>query len=235
MLARDRRNGIVIGRQAEQIDRDDDARLEPTPLRGCYGTLQAFWVDVEGVSLHVGQYRRRAKERHHFGCRVERKGRADHRVARPDLPGHEDEQKRIGSARTGDDMAGAAERREIDFERPDLRPLDELAVRKHASNRIVDAAAQAAALCGNVDERNRTAFKPRVLIHYLAQTESAAVQPATRRGPLRCGAAVRAARASRQRIAISRLATASSPVTAGRSPLRTASTKAMSSERNGSA
>ena len=132
-------------------------------------------------------------------------------------------------------MTGAAERREIGFERPHLGSLDELAVRQHARNGVVDAAAQAAALRRNVDERNRTALKPRVLIHYLAQTRSADIQPATRRGPLRCGGAVCAVRASRQRMAISRLATPSSPVTAGRSPLRTASTNATSSERSGSA
>ena len=196
MLGRDSRNGIVIGRQTEQIDRNDGARLEPEPLRGCHCAPQAFRIDVECVGLHVSQHRRRAEQRHHFGRRVERKGRTDHRVARPDLPRHKDEKKRIGSARTGDDMTGAAERREIGFERPHLRSLDELAVRKHAGNRVVDAAAQAAALRRNVDERNRTALKPRVLIHYLAQTRSAAFSRPRAAGP--CAAARPPARRAHQ-------------------------------------
>ena len=60
-------------------------------------------------------------------------------------------------------------------------------------------------------------------------------QPATRRGPLRCGTLDCVGRAVRQRMAISRLATPSSPVTAGARPVRTASIKATSSARNGSA
>src|ERR1700737_5457836 len=63
----------------------------------------------------------------------------------------------------------------------------------------------------------------------------ATLYPTTRRVPLRAGeAAAGFAGVSRQRIAISRLATPSSPVTAGTPPERTASTNAINSARNGS-
>ena len=59
----------------------------------------------------------------------------------------------------------AAERRKLGLERPHLRPLDELAMREHAGNRIVDGAAEAAALRGDVDERDRPLVEAGVLVH----------------------------------------------------------------------
>ena len=124
----DRRNGIVIGRQAEQIDRDHGFRLQAEALRRRDRALKACRIEIEGVGGDVGHHRRRANERHHFGGGAKRECRTDHRIARPDLPRHQHQQQRIGAARTADDVLGAAEGREIGLERAHFRPLDELAM-----------------------------------------------------------------------------------------------------------
>ena len=62
-------------------------------------------------------------------------------------------------------MACAAECREFGLERPHLRSLDELTMRKHPGNRIVDRAAEPAALRGNVDERDRPLVEAGMLVH----------------------------------------------------------------------
>jgi hypothetical protein len=53
-------------------------------------------------------------------------------------------------------MPRAAEGRKIGFELRDFRTHDELAMREHLRDRIVDAFAETAALRGDVDERNRS-------------------------------------------------------------------------------
>ena len=62
-------------------------------------------------------------------------------------------------------MARAAERRELAFQRAHFRSEDELAMRQHARHRIIDGAAEAAALRGNVDERDRPLVEAGMLIH----------------------------------------------------------------------
>ncbi len=63
-----------------------------------------------------------------------------------------------------------AEGGKLGFERAHLRALDELAVRQYVRDRIVDGAAEAAALRRHVDERNRPLVKARVLVHCVFQT-----------------------------------------------------------------
>src|SRR5690242_10449720 len=53
------------------------------------------------------------------------------------------------------DVAGTAERGEIAFERPHLRSQDELAMIQDPCNRVVDGGAEATALRGYVNERDR--------------------------------------------------------------------------------
>ena len=141
-------------------------------------------------------------------------------------------------------MPRAAESGELGLERTDFGTLDELAMRQNTRHRVIDRAAKPAALGRDIDERDRLLFHADMLIHdrcwllFVAIPAGTLVtrQPTTRRGPLRCcGTDDDAERVSRQRMAISRLATASSPVTAGDSPVRIALTKARSSERSGSA
>ena len=226
----DRRDGIVIGRQAEQVDRDHGFRLQAAPLRRRDSALKACRIEIEGVGGDVGHDRRRANERHHFGGGAKRKRRADHRVARPDLPRHQHQQQRVGAARTADDMLGAAEGREVGLERAHFRPLDELAMVEHAADRVVDGAAETAALGGNVDERDRAAVEAGMLIHLVWHARSAdnAARSLARRARLR-GARAQAAdrdfEAGDGFLAGHR----------GRSPPRMALMKATSSERSGSA
>src|SRR3954452_1678787 len=75
----------------------------------------------------------------------------------------------------------------------------------------------------------------RCVAHSLQSSRSlqSILQPTTRRGPLRAEEAGLAG-VCKQRVAISRLATPSSPVTAGKPPDRTASRNAINSARNGS-
>ena len=62
-------------------------------------------------------------------------------------------------------MARAAKGREFSLERPHLRSMDELTMRKHTGNCIVDGAAEPAALRGNVDERDRPLVEAGMLVH----------------------------------------------------------------------
>ena len=201
--------------------------------------LQAFRIEIEARLLDVREDRRRADKRRHLGGRGEGEARADHRVARPDPLGHQHQHQRVGAARATHRMARAAERGQRGFESAHLGSENELAMAEHARDRLVDGSPEATALRGNVDERNRRGIEAGALIHRGHRIDRAGKadrrQPVSRRGPARRRATLGSARLSRQRMAISRLATPSSPVTAGSLPLRIAPTKACSSARNGSA
>ena len=64
-----------------------------------------------------------------------------------------------------DRMARATVCRELSLKDVHFGALDELAVRQHTRHGVVDSAAETAALSGHIDERNRSLFNPRVLIH----------------------------------------------------------------------
>ena len=157
---------VVVGRQPEQVDRNDGARFEPEPPCGRDRALQARRVEIERLRLDVGHDRRGAAERDDFGGGAERERGTDHRVAGPDFPRHQHEKQRVGPARTGDRMARAAERRKLRFQRAHLRSVNELAVREYARDRIIDGAAEAAALRGDIDERDRPLVEAGMLIHH---------------------------------------------------------------------
>ena len=142
------------------------------------------------------------------------------------------EHKGIGPAGAGHDVLGAAERRKLRLKSFHLRSENELAMIQDAGDCRVDSGPKPATLCGDVNERDGRQFG--VQIHR-RPVDYPARQPTTARGPFRCADATAVGRALRQRVAISRLATASSPVTAGAAPERTARRKASNSERNGSA
>src|SRR5258705_1295274 len=103
---------------------------------------------------------------------------------------------------------------------------------------LVDRFAEPLALGRDVDEGN--GLRTQLLIHRRCQRLAVVKekrlskirQPATRSGPLRDAAGL--VEVSRQRVAISRLATPSLPVTAGVAPVRTACRNAISSARSGS-
>ena len=134
--------------------------VEAGAARGRDGARGAVGRDVEGRGIDIGEHRRRAEERHHLGGRAEREGRADDGVAGADALRHQHQQQRVGAARAGHHVAGAAELGERRFERPHLGTENELAVLEHARDRGVDPAAEPAALGGNVDERDGRACRP---------------------------------------------------------------------------
>ena len=119
------------------------------------------------VRLNIGEHRRRTKKRDLFRGRMEREGRTDHGIAGADLPGQQHKQQRVGAAGASDHVLGAAKRREIGFERAHLGTLDELAMREHAADSVVDRAAKTSPLGGNVDKRNWLLVDAHVLIHCL--------------------------------------------------------------------
>ena len=84
-------------------------------------------------------------------------------------------------------MTRAAKRRELVLQRFDFRPLDELRVRQHASNRIVDGAPEPASLRGYIDKRDRMLGHARRLIHqvFAARLATYSAGDASRRLVLR--------------------------------------------------
>ncbi len=60
-------------------------------------------------------------------------------------------------------MLGAAEGRQRGLELRHFRTVDELAMREHAGNRLIDGTAEPAALRGDVDEGN--GIWTQVLVH----------------------------------------------------------------------
>src|SRR6185295_6817576 len=119
-----------------------------------------------------------------------------------------------GSARAGDGVSRTAERREVGLGGAHLRPKDELAMTEHARDPVVDSVPEPPALRGEIDERDGCGIEAGRPIHYRHKLASAGpAQPVRRRGPGRRCIAAGIALLSRQRIAISRLATPCSPVT----------------------
>ena len=108
----DRQQRIVVGRQAEQIDRDHRLGLEAVTLGGRDRALDARRIEIERVRIDIGEHRRRAEQHDHFGGGAEREGRTDHRVARADALRHQHQHQRVGAAGAADGIARAAKRRE---------------------------------------------------------------------------------------------------------------------------
>src|ERR1700722_19991818 len=123
-------------------------------------------------------------------------------------------------------MTRATERRQLRLQGFDFGPLDELTMRQYPGNRVVDCTPQSPSLRGYIDKRDRTLGHAHRLVHRGFAVRLRLVQPARRRGVLRSAKLEGSGRTLRQRIAISRLATPSSPVTAGVRPLRIESMKA---------
>ena len=72
-----RGDGVVVGRQAEQVDRDDRLRRQAYALGGRQRGFKPFGVDVETFRLDVDEDRRGADQRHHFRGGAEGEGRAE--------------------------------------------------------------------------------------------------------------------------------------------------------------
>ncbi len=62
-------------------------------------------------------------------------------------------------------MTRAAKCRELGLQRAHFRPVDELTMRQYAGDRLIDGAAKAAALSGNVDKRNWPLVETGMRVH----------------------------------------------------------------------
>ena len=91
-------------------------------------------------------------------------------VAWPDPLRHQRQNKRIGTAGAGDSMASTAEGGQIGFRRAHLRTHDELAVIKHARDRVVDRTSQPPALGSDIDERDGRGRDAGMLVHRLVNS-----------------------------------------------------------------
>jgi len=154
---------IVIRGLPEQINRNDRFRLEPALLGDRDAVFQRIGIDIERRFIDIDEDGRGAKKGHHLAGRAERKGRTDHSVARTNLLCHQHHQQRVGAAGAGDHMFRAAEGRKVRLQSRNFRPVDELAMRQHARDRIIDALAATVTLLDDVDERDSLSW--RVLIH----------------------------------------------------------------------
>jgi hypothetical protein len=162
---RDRRNGVVVGRLTEQIDRDHGFRLEAELACHRKRAREAVHIDIEARLVYIDQHRGRAHQRGSLGGRVKCEGRREHGVARADALCHQRHQQGIGTAGAGDSVAGAAERSQFGFDRVDLRTENELAVVEHARDRLVDRIAKPPTLRSDVNERDWRIVQPHLLIH----------------------------------------------------------------------
>ena len=225
---RNRADRIVVGALPEQIDRDDRFRLEAEPFCGGNTADERGRIHVEGLCVDIDKDRGGAGERRRLAGCAKGERWTDDGIPRPDALCHQHHQERVGAACAAHHMLCAAEGDERGLELGHLGTTDELAMREHAGHRLVDFLAQSLTLGANVDEGDL--LRTQMLVHGALRRLNDGHrldQPTTRRGPLRRGGAAAAiaavlAEVSRHRVAISRLATPSSPVTAGAEPERTA-------------
>ena len=153
----------VVGREAEQINRDHRLRRQPGALGDRHRAGDALGIDIETLRLDIDENGRGADQRHHFGGGAEGEGRTDHCVAGADALGHQHQLQCVGAAGAAHGVFGAAELRQLRLERPHFRAEDELAMAEHARDRGIDGGPKPAALRGHVDERNHG--RVRSLVH----------------------------------------------------------------------
>ena len=165
MLGDDGLDRIVVGRLAEQIDADDASRPQAKLLRGRDAALEACRIHVEAVGEYVDEHRRRADQRDDFRSRGKGEARAEHRVACLDAARLQDQHQRISAVRAAHNLLRAAERREVGLEHAHFGPENVLPMSQHARDRVVDGAAEAAALGGKIDEGDRRRSSLGVLVH----------------------------------------------------------------------
>ena len=160
---RDLGDRIVVGALAEQVDRDHGPGLQAALLCRRDAAFERSGIHVEGCSIDIDEYWRRAGQRHGFAGRAERERRTQDGVPRADFPGHQHHQKRVGAARAAHDMLGAAEIRQGLLQHGHFRTVDEEAMAGHARDCLVNRCAEPATLRAEVIEGN--GFWTHVLVH----------------------------------------------------------------------
>ena len=181
-------DGVVIGRQAEKIDGNNRTRLQAGALCGRHGLLAAGRVEIERVGADVGKDRRRTGKRNDFRRRAEGEGRTDDRIAGSDAPSHQHQHAthRCRSSRRSRD----ARRKTPPVPSPSARTSGPLMNWQCASTRPTASSTArprrrrwAATSINGMGRSSRRAWE--FITGSNSESEN---QPATRRGPLRCGA-----------------------------------------------
>lgn len=117
---------IVLGGQAEKIDRNERLRVESftASLFDCRTDFGR--VDVEGAGQHIDEHRRRAREADHLGGGHEGEWRGEHGVAGANPFGHEWNEQRVGAGGARNAVLRADVPGELLLGFEHFRPHDEL-------------------------------------------------------------------------------------------------------------
>ena len=149
----DRHDGVVVGAEAEQVDRDDRLRLQAAfRLDRRNRGFEALDIDIVGVGVHVDEDRLGLGQRDDLGRGSEGEARHEHRVARSDAGRVERKQQRIGAVGAGNAMLDADIGRELGLELRDLRSKNVAAVLDDAVDGGLQPIADTLALRAQVDE-----------------------------------------------------------------------------------
>jgi hypothetical protein len=116
--------------------------------------LERRRIEIEGVGVDVDEHRHRPEQGNHFCGRGEGESGDQDRVARAHAERHESQCQRIGAARAGDRVGGAAERGQARLELGDLGAHDVLPVRENAGNRGIQSVPDPRLLGFQIDEPN---------------------------------------------------------------------------------
>ena len=112
-----RSDGIVVGRQAEQIDRDDRPRLQAGALGGRHRALADLPASILKVAASTSTKTGVAPTSATTSAVAQNV--KDGQITASPGPislGHQHQQQRVGAAGAGDGMAGAAEGGKLGFE-----------------------------------------------------------------------------------------------------------------------
>ena len=111
--------------------------------------------DVQRDRIDVGEHRRRTAPGDRLCGRVEREGRADHLVARPDLERVECEHERVGAVGDADGLPDAEVGGGLLLERVVVRTANELPAVEHLAEPRLQLGNQRLVLGMDVNERDR--------------------------------------------------------------------------------
>jgi hypothetical protein len=143
----------IVGGLAEQIDGDDRAGDQLSlGLDRLDRGFQLHRIKVVGVLADVDEHRGGAQPRDHLARGREGEAGAEHRIARPDAPGHQRQHQGLGAVGAGDGVPRARERRQLLLERLDLGAHHIGAVGQHLGDGGVDPGLDPPLLGGEVDK-----------------------------------------------------------------------------------
>ena len=122
VLCRNRSDGRIVCGLAKQVDGNHGpGRQLALCLHRLDGGIQLDRIQIEGVGQNVDKDWRGPDQRHDLGRRRKSEGRAEHRIARANAPGHERQLQGLSSRPTGQDKRRLSKRPQGLFKGSDLR------------------------------------------------------------------------------------------------------------------